>query len=457
MGSHWIRSLVLVVALAPGMASAQAILPNARTQFVDANGAPLAGGSVYFYIPGTTTPATTWQDPALSTPNTNPVVLDSGGRAQIWGNRIYREVVYDQFTNIVWDQQTSSGFTLASLDGATLTNITLAGTTTFPSGASVVGTGVIPNSVLVNSGVTLGTTTVALGATATELDGLTKLVGAGAVSSGITAASFGFGYQASPSYSATQIYNMSVCTAFPCGSPPFANYDALQGAAYAPSGTTVTNTTGIAGYVFNQAAGGSAGNAVAVFGIGASAANGAFTWGVNTLVTDSTAQSPSAYTGNILQGYESDFNVTSPNTEVFGITIEGASIVQPAVANGYSVGIIGPGLVWTTGFISANGCCSNALSIGNVLVNGTGSGQPVLLDNDYNGIPNNSLVLQAAGGILNLITPTVAAVPQNITAGSSNLSLYVADPSGGKGHQLNVSVQANSSCGGARCLVVSNE
>jgi len=41
--------------------------------------APLAGGLMYFYVPGTTTPKDTYSDNALTTPNTNPVVLSSSG------------------------------------------------------------------------------------------------------------------------------------------------------------------------------------------------------------------------------------------------------------------------------------------------------------------------------------------------------------------------------------------
>ena len=38
------------------------ILPQAKTQFNDALGVPLAGGRVSFYTPSTTTPKDTYQD-----------------------------------------------------------------------------------------------------------------------------------------------------------------------------------------------------------------------------------------------------------------------------------------------------------------------------------------------------------------------------------------------------------
>lgn len=84
-----------------------ALLPNAFQQFLDSNGQPLAGGQVNFYEVGTTTPKATYQDSALSTPNTNPVILDAAGRARIWGSGSYRQVVMDVFGNTIWDGVTS--------------------------------------------------------------------------------------------------------------------------------------------------------------------------------------------------------------------------------------------------------------------------------------------------------------------------------------------------------------
>lgn len=83
------------------------ILPLGKTQFCDALGNPLAGGSVYFYIPNTTTPKDTWQDADQTVLNSNPVVLDSAGEAVIYGSGSYRQIVKDADGNLIWDQQTS--------------------------------------------------------------------------------------------------------------------------------------------------------------------------------------------------------------------------------------------------------------------------------------------------------------------------------------------------------------
>jgi hypothetical protein len=59
---------------------------GAGAQFFDNNGNPLAGGLIYTYAAGTTTPAATYTSSTGGTANANPIVLDSAGRtpAQIW-------------------------------------------------------------------------------------------------------------------------------------------------------------------------------------------------------------------------------------------------------------------------------------------------------------------------------------------------------------------------------------
>ena len=59
---------------------------GAGAQFFDNNGVPLAGGLIYTYAAGTTTPVATYTSSDGLTANANPIVLDSAGRtpAQIW-------------------------------------------------------------------------------------------------------------------------------------------------------------------------------------------------------------------------------------------------------------------------------------------------------------------------------------------------------------------------------------
>ena len=67
----------------------------------------LAGGSVGFYIPGTSTVKQTFQDAAQTILNTNPVKLDANGCAIIYGTGIYRQILWDSLGNEVWDQLTT--------------------------------------------------------------------------------------------------------------------------------------------------------------------------------------------------------------------------------------------------------------------------------------------------------------------------------------------------------------
>lgn len=54
---------------------------------------PLAGGKVYFYEAGTTTPKDTYTSQSGAVANTNPVILDSEGKASIWLSGSYKVVV----------------------------------------------------------------------------------------------------------------------------------------------------------------------------------------------------------------------------------------------------------------------------------------------------------------------------------------------------------------------------
>lgn len=60
---------------------------GAGWQFFDNNGVPLAGGKLYTYAAGTTTPQVTYTTSAGNVAHTNPIVLDSAGRVpsgEIW-------------------------------------------------------------------------------------------------------------------------------------------------------------------------------------------------------------------------------------------------------------------------------------------------------------------------------------------------------------------------------------
>lgn len=67
------------------------LTPSAKQQFFDANGNPLAGGKLYTYAAGTTTPLVTYTNSGGVTANTNPIILDSRGEANVWlGAAVYK-------------------------------------------------------------------------------------------------------------------------------------------------------------------------------------------------------------------------------------------------------------------------------------------------------------------------------------------------------------------------------
>ena len=60
------------------------LTPEPKLQFFSNAGVPLAGGKLYSYAAGTTTPLATYADSSGSTNNPNPIILDSRGEAAIW-------------------------------------------------------------------------------------------------------------------------------------------------------------------------------------------------------------------------------------------------------------------------------------------------------------------------------------------------------------------------------------
>jgi hypothetical protein len=78
------------------------LAPLAKQRFFDSNGLPLSGGKLYTYDAGTTTPKTTYSDRS-GTANTNPVILDSNGYADVWiDSGYYKFVLKDSSDNTIW-------------------------------------------------------------------------------------------------------------------------------------------------------------------------------------------------------------------------------------------------------------------------------------------------------------------------------------------------------------------
>lgn len=66
-------------------------------------GLPLPGGKLFCYVAGTSTPQATWTDSTQLQQNTNPVILNANGQAEVWldPTLTYKFILQDQFGNQV--------------------------------------------------------------------------------------------------------------------------------------------------------------------------------------------------------------------------------------------------------------------------------------------------------------------------------------------------------------------
>nr|WP_312539222.1 hypothetical protein [Moraxella sp. CTOTU47616] len=78
-------------------------IPFVKARFFDRCGKPLTGGKVYTYEANTTTSKATYKDPYGLTPNTNPIILDAAGEADIYLEGTYRIRITDRNDVLVND------------------------------------------------------------------------------------------------------------------------------------------------------------------------------------------------------------------------------------------------------------------------------------------------------------------------------------------------------------------
>lgn len=110
-------------------------------------GVPLAGGLLYTYEQGTTTPKTTYSDSALSVANTNPIVLDANGEANVYLSGYYKMVL-----------KTSAGVTLWTLDnvagiGSSVLDLTTIGDYNNDLAAAVAAIGSASTTLYINAAI----------------------------------------------------------------------------------------------------------------------------------------------------------------------------------------------------------------------------------------------------------------------------------------------------------------
>jgi hypothetical protein len=110
----------------------------------DNSGNPLVGGQLYTYAAGTTTPIATYVDSTETTQNSNPVILNARGEANVWLDPTlsYKLVLEDANGVLIWsvDQIVGGYLTLANITAA------LIGSVLYPTTAQETSAGVTPTA-----------------------------------------------------------------------------------------------------------------------------------------------------------------------------------------------------------------------------------------------------------------------------------------------------------------------
>lgn len=98
----------------------QYLSPIGNDQFIDANGDPLVGGRIETYLAGSSTQAATYIDDSGSTPQSNPIILDSLGKptlGPIWltGGVSYKFIIKNATGSTLWTIDNIAGVNDASV------------------------------------------------------------------------------------------------------------------------------------------------------------------------------------------------------------------------------------------------------------------------------------------------------------------------------------------------------
>lgn len=193
--------------------------PSPKAQFLDASGNPLVGGKVYTYAAGTTTPLTTYTTSAGTVANTNPVILDSRGEANIWysNGTSYKVVLTDSADATIWTVDnivTIGSLAFQNANAVNITGGTIGSGVTFNGNTTGTASNVTGVVAVVNGGT--GSTTAAAARTAlgaaksganddiTALDQDVVLVATGTVGAD------SIGYRGAPQNAQTAAYQLAL-------------------------------------------------------------------------------------------------------------------------------------------------------------------------------------------------------------------------------------------------------
>ena len=106
--------------------------PAPKLQFFGTDGNPLVGGKLYTYAAGTTTPLTTYFDSTGTAANTNPIILDTRGEANVWlDSSAYKFVLRTSTDTLIW--------TVDNIIGVEALEAYILGLLAAPNGAALIG------------------------------------------------------------------------------------------------------------------------------------------------------------------------------------------------------------------------------------------------------------------------------------------------------------------------------
>ena len=193
--------------------------PSPKAQFLDASGNPLVGGKVYTYAAGTTTPLATFTTGAGTVANTNPVILDSRGEANIWysNGTSYKVALTDSADALIWTVDnivTIGSMAFQNADAVAITGGTIGSGVTFSGNTTGTASNVTGVVAVVNGGT--GSTTAAaaraaLGAAASgaNADILSLRQDVALVDAGTIGAT-SIGYRGAPQNAQTAAYQLAL-------------------------------------------------------------------------------------------------------------------------------------------------------------------------------------------------------------------------------------------------------
>ena len=113
------------------------LLAQGKQQYFDSNGDPLVGGKLYSMQPGAgiTTPKATWTDAGETALNTNPIILNARGEAQVFWSGAYNVRLETAAGGLIWTVESIG----VSVPAAPVTLADLASTTDVAKGDALVG------------------------------------------------------------------------------------------------------------------------------------------------------------------------------------------------------------------------------------------------------------------------------------------------------------------------------